>query len=104
MTDYTELTDDEINEAVRQAVIRNSTVDFTKPQGTPKTVVSYDYCGEWALAGELLEEMGAELIHDYHEKLWFCSVERGASDWDENPRRAISECYLQWMDYEEGEG
>lgn len=106
MTDYSKMTDEELNDAI--AVKRGWSGEFIKDSKgfvvTTSPVGNYTH--DWRLAGELLEEMKEE-YHDCHlywnpfTKMWTVQtafVQQG--DYHlfihSTPQRAICEAWLAW--------
>ena len=82
MTNYTHLTDDEINKLVS---------DIHGNDGMTR-----NYCGKWERAGELLEEMKAIIQWYDPSNEWVCATTIEGNFSDKNPRRAIAEAYLHY--------
>lgn len=96
MTNYKELSDYEVDKAV--AELKDSVQEL--PDGRE---ITPSYTKDWQLAGELLEEFGMRL--EKYNRKWMTitwrqkNTESGSwqvavHSFDENPCRAIAECYL----------
>jgi len=94
-TDYSKMTDEQINEAIFSLQIGNYPVGYRA-----LLIGKYDYTHDWRLCGELLEEMkdiGGALIYLDNVPKWEClsKVTWFAAD---TPQRAICEAWLAWKE------
>lgn len=128
MTDFSKWTDKQINEAIFEAqgwtrVVREFKSDGHKQQYTlwknpdPADYGQYtgapdDYTHDWRLAGELLEEMPADIttLSKYDDSAdgsdyWECITGNALTEFrvtgvSENPKRSICEAWLAWKGVE----
>jgi hypothetical protein len=115
MTDYSKMTDEQINEAIFKA---KGWVELPPPAAPPWQrpsdggVESWhssfppDYIHDWRLCGELLEEMRDKcLVSLMNGRLdnpaWVCSIflnPAGISTIASTPQRVICEAWLAWKE------
>lgn len=103
MTDYSKMTDEQINEAIFKA---KGWVELPPPAAPPWQrpsdggVESWhssfppDYIHDWRLCGELLVEMKTELVYNPFCNQWMCLIKNEWFKYADSPLRAICEAWL----------
>ena len=113
MTDYSQMTDEQINEAIavkrgwRRATHNDENGiwdEWFTPRGTRSIYNRYpQYTHDWRLAGELLEEMLNCSLRRWGDK-WCCGFydDKGylinQATVHDTPQRAICEAWLAWKE------
>lgn len=115
MTDRSEWSNEEINEAIFKA---KGWVDQVKEliwtRGIAPDIETTreipDYCEDWQLSGELMEEMPGVCLSRNGTGKWYCDFNNEdyidvnfSFDFEigyDNPKRAIAEKYLEWREEE----
>lgn len=99
MTDYSKLSDFEINEAVSMALVSQS----KNPEA--KYVAIGHYCNSWADAGPIIQEHG--ICIGYDGISWDASCPfrdiNPVSDWKEHPYRPLRMAMIVFLMMNEGE-
>lgn len=120
MTDYSKMTDEQVNEAIFRAKGWQKQAfgfwELREDEGITTSIAMAelpDYTHDWRLAGELLEDMPGACIARDGIDAWYCGskfsdyidvyFEAPGSDFDAvatTPQRAICEAWLAWKELE----
>ncbi len=105
MTDYSKMTDDELNEAIAikkgwSRYIHHDENGLWDEWYTPRHKPSIynqipKHTHDWRLAGELLEEMPGSVELGRCIRGWYCML-RYSLVFAQTPQRAICEAWLEW--------